>query len=73
MDNATLDTQDEDKQNKKHNTENWKDDQYGPHRNPRENTDAHKNKLFLLLIHPACYSYSQDVLGTTIRKQTQIT
>jgi hypothetical protein len=37
-------TQDEDKQNKKQNTENWKDDQYGPHRNPRENTDAHKKQ-----------------------------
>ena len=33
-----------------------------------------KGKQFLLLLrHPSCYSYSQEVFVTTTRKQTQIT
>jgi len=33
-----------------------------------------KGKQFLLLLrHPPCYSYSQEVFVTTTRKQTQIT
>jgi hypothetical protein len=41
----------------------------------REWTEAKANgKQFLpLIIHPQCYSYSQDVFVNTMRKQTQIT
>ena len=38
------------------------------------NTSALESKQFMSLIrHPPCYSYGQDVLDTSIHKQTQIT
>ena len=37
---ATLGTQDKDKQNQKHNTENYKDEQHAPHQKPGVNPDA---------------------------------
>jgi len=68
MYNAPLGTQDT-----WHKTQN--DDQQWLHPQNRERSQVlAKGKQFLSFIrHPPCYSYSQDVLDTTLRKQAQIT
>jgi hypothetical protein len=43
-------------------------------KNPKVNPGVPKGKKFLSLIkHPPYYSFSQDMLDTTIPKQTQMT
>ena len=67
-------TQDEDKQNKKHYTENLKISSTDFIINWGWTQVVIKSKQFLPLIkHLLCYLYSQDMFDTTIPKQTEIT